>query len=193
MWLSVFVPGFTRGKKKKKSPNFKTEYQHNKIYLHSYFLLYKQPVDSKQKLFGGELGSLLEVSISSHLVVVQSLSCVWLFTLYPMRMLGFPVLHNFLEIAQTRVHWVRDVIQPSSPLSSPSPPVFCSASGSFLMGQLFASGCQNIGASALASVLPMNIQDWFPLGMSGLVSLQSKGCPRAFSITTVQKHHFFGT
>ena len=78
MWLSVFVPGVTvgGGEGGKKSPNFKTEYQHNKIYLHSYFLLYKQPVDSKQKLFGGKVWSLLEVSISSHLVVVQSLSCV---------------------------------------------------------------------------------------------------------------------
>jgi len=189
MWLSVFVPGFTGEKKKKKSPNFKTEYQHNKIYLHSYFLLYKQPVDSKQKLSGGKLGSLLEVSISSNLMLfshsVVSLSD-------PMRMPGFPVLHHLLELAQTYVHWIRDVIQPSSPLSSPSAPVFCPASGSFLMSQHFASGGQNTGASVLASVLPMNIQDWFPLGMTGLVSLQSKGRPRVFSITAVQKHQFFG-
>ena len=65
------------------------------------------------------------------------------------------------------------------------------ASGSFPMGWLFASGSQNIGASA--SVLPMNIQDWFPLGLSGLISLQSKGLTRVFSSTTVGKHQFFGT
>ena len=63
-------------------------------------------------------------------------------------------------------------------------------SGSFLMSQLFTSGGQNIGTSASASVLPMNIQDWFPLGWTGWVSLQSKGLSRVFSSTTVQKHQF---
>ena len=66
------------------------------------------------------------------------------------------------------------------------------ASGSFLMSQFFASGGQSIGASASASVLPMNIQDWFPLGWTGWISLQSKGLSRVFSNTTVQKHQFFG-
>ena len=66
------------------------------------------------------------------------------------------------------------------------------ASGSFPMSQLFTSGGQNIGATASASVLPMNIQDWFPLGWTGLISLQSKGLSRVFSNTTVQKHQFFG-
>ena len=70
-----------------------------------------------------------------------------------------------------------------------------SASGSFPMSQFFASGGQNIGASAStsASVLPMNIQDWFPFGFNGLISLLSKGLSRVFSNTTVQKHQFFGT
>ena len=63
------------------------------------------------------------------------------------------------------------------------------ASGSFLM--LFASGGQSIGASASASILPMNIQDWFPLGLTDLISLQSKGLSRVFANTTVQKHQFF--
>ena len=67
------------------------------------------------------------------------------------------------------------------------------ASGSFPMSQFFASGGQNIGVSVSASVLPMNIQDWFPLGLTGLISLQSKGLSRVFSNTTVQKHQFFGT
>ena len=65
------------------------------------------------------------------------------------------------------------------------------ASGSFPMSQLFASGGQSIGASASAPVLPMNIQDWFPLGWTGCISLQSKGLSRVFSNTTVQKHQFF--
>ena len=65
------------------------------------------------------------------------------------------------------------------------------ASGSFQMSQLFASGGQSIGASASASVLPMNIQDWFPLGWTGLILLQSKGLLRVFSNITVLKHHFF--
>ena len=66
------------------------------------------------------------------------------------------------------------------------------ASGSFLMSQFFASGGQNIGVSASASVLPINIQDWFPLGLTALISLQSKGFLRVFSNTTIQKHQSFG-
>ena len=68
-----------------------------------------------------------------------------------------------------------------------------SASESFLMSWLFASGGQSIGASASASVLPMNIPDWFPLGLTGLISLQCKGLSRVFSNTTVQQHQFFST
>ena len=67
-----------------------------------------------------------------------------------------------------------------------------SVSGSFPMSQFFASGSQSIGVSASASVLPMNIQGWFPLGLTGQISLQSKGLLRVFSNTTVQKHQFFG-
>ena len=65
---------------------------------------------------------------------------------------------------------------------------FFSASGSFPKSQFFSSGGQNIGISASASVLPMNIQDWFPLGWTGWNSLQSKGLSRVFSNTKVQKH-----
>ena len=64
-------------------------------------------------------------------------------------------------------------------------------SGSFQMSQFFASGGQSIGISASASVLLMNIQDWFPLGWIGLISLLSKGLSRVFSNTTVEKHQFF--
>jgi len=66
------------------------------------------------------------------------------------------------------------------------------ASGSFPMSQLFVSGGQSIGVSASTSVLPMNTQDWFPLGCTGWISLQSKRLSRVFSNTTVQKHQFFG-
>ena len=66
------------------------------------------------------------------------------------------------------------------------------ASGSFPMSQFFTSGGQSIGVSASTSVLPMNIQDWSPLGWTGWISLQSKGLSRLFSNTTVQKHQFFG-
>ena len=69
----------------------------------------------------------------------------------------------------------------------------CPASGSFPMSQLFAPGGQRIGVSVSASVLPMNIQDWFPLGWTDWISLQSKGFSRVFSKTTVQKHQFFHT
>ena len=67
------------------------------------------------------------------------------------------------------------------------------ASGSFPISQLFAWGGQSTGVSALASSLPMNTQDWSPLGWTGWMSLQSKGLSRVFSNTTVQKHQFFGT
>ena len=66
------------------------------------------------------------------------------------------------------------------------------ASGSSQMSQLFASGGQSIGVSASTSVLPLNIHDWFPLGWTGWISLQSKGLSSVFSNTTVQKHQFFG-
>ena len=106
---------------------------------------------------------------------------------------GFPVLHHLLELAQTHVHWVGDTIQPSRPLSSLSSYCFQSflASESFQLSQLSTSDGQSIGVSASASVLPMNTQDWSPLGWTGWISLQPKGLSRVFSNTTVQKHQFF--
>ena len=67
------------------------------------------------------------------------------------------------------------------------------ASGAFPVSQFFISGGQSIGVSASASALPMNIQDWFPLGWTGWISLLTEGLSRVFSNTTVQKHQFFGT
>ena len=80
----------------------------------------------------------------------------------------------------------------SSSVIAFSCPQYFPASGSFQMSQLFAWGGQSIGVSASTSVLPMNTQDWSPLGWTGWISLQSKGFSRVFSNTTVQKHQFFG-
>ena len=107
----------------------------------------------------------------------------------------FPVHHQLPEFTQTHVHWVGNVIQPSHTLLSSSPPAFnlTQHQGLFKISQFFASGGQSIAVSASASVLLMNIQDWFSLGWTGWISLQSKGLSRVSPNTTVQKHQFFGT
>ena len=119
--------------------------------------------------------------------LVQLLSYVLL--CYPMdcSMPGLPVHHQLPVFTQTPIHWVSDAIQPSHPLLSPSPPAFnlSQHQESFQMSPFFASGGQSIGVSALASVLPMNIQDWSPLGWTGWISLKSRGLSRVFSNTTV--------
>ena len=114
---------------------------------------------------------------------------------YPMdcSMPGSPVHHQYPEPTQTHSIESVDAIQPSHPWSSPFSCLQCfPASGSFPVSQFFVSGSQSIGVSASASVFPMNIQDWFPLGWTGWISLQSKGLSKVFSNTTVQKHQFFG-
>ena len=122
---------------------------------------------------------------------VQSLSHVRLFvtTWTALRQASLPITNPksllklmLIELVMTANHLI---------LSSPSPQSFW-ASESFPMSQFFASGGQSIGVSPSASVLPMNIQDWFPLGLTELISLQSKRFSKIFSNTTVQKHQFFG-
>ena len=104
---------------------------------------------------------------------------------------GFLVLHYVPEFAQTHIYWVSDATQSSHPLLPASPPALSfPTSGSFPVSRLFASGGQRTGASASASVLPINIQGWFSLGWTGLISVLSKGHSRVFSNTTVQKHQF---
>ena len=88
--------------------------------------------------------------------------------------------------------WCHPAIS-SSVIPFSSCPKSLPASGSFPMSQLFASGGPSIGVSASVSVLPMNTQNWSPLGWTGWISLQSKGLTRVFSNTTVQKHQFFST
>ena len=87
--------------------------------------------------------------------------------------------------------WCHPAIS-SSVVPFSSCPQYLPASESFPMSQLFTWGGQSTGVSALASVLPVNTQDWSPLGWAGWISLQSKGLSRVFSNTTVQKHQFFG-
>ena len=122
-------------------------------------------------------------SVTSHVQLCASMDC---------STPGFPDLHPLPEFAQTHVHWVDDAIQPSHPLL---PFSYClqsfPASGSFPMSQLFWSGGQSIVASASPSVRPVNIQSWFPLGLTGLISLLFKGHSRVFPSITVQKHQFF--
>ena len=103
-------------------------------------------------------------------------SCLTLYNRMDCSVPAFPVLPYLLEIVQTHVHWVTDAIQPSCPLSSES----------FLVSRLFTSGGQSIGALASASVLPMNIQDWFPLGLTGLI-LQSKGSQESSPIPQLKR------
>ena len=106
---------------------------------------------------------------------------------------GLPVNHKLPEFTQSHVHRVGDAIQPSHPLSSPSPPApNPSRHQSLFQWVNFTSGGQSIGVSALASVLPMNTLDWSPLEWTGWISLQSKGLSRVFSNITIQKHQFFG-
>ena len=108
--------------------------------------------------------------------IVQSLNCVWLCNPMDCSISVFPVLNYFSELAQTHVHWVDDAIQPSHPLSSPSPPALVFPD----IRVFFTSSGQSIGASASAAVLPMSIQGWFPLGLTCVISLQSKGLSRTF-------------
>ena len=87
--------------------------------------------------------------------------------------------------------WCHPTISSSVIPFSSSPQSF-PASGSFQMSQFFTSGGQSIGVSAIASVLPLNIRDWSPLGWAGWIFLQYKGLSRVFSNTTIQNHQFFG-
>ena len=133
----------------------------------------------------------MKISASVHLSSVAQL-CVTLCDPMDCSTPGFPVHHQLPKVLQTLAHWVGDAIQPSHPLSSTSPPDFkLSQNWYFPMSLFFASDGQTIGVSASESVLSMNIQDWFPLGWTDWISLQSKGLSTVFSNTTVQKHQFF--
>ena len=140
------------------------------------------------------MGSRWQAKLVTALSSVQSLSCVRLFETPWLQHARHPCpsptpgpYSNSCPLSR----WCHPTIS-----SSVIPFSFClqslPASGSFPMNQFFPSGGQSIRASPPASVLPINIQDWFPLGWTGWISLQSKGLSRVFSTTTVQKHQFFG-
>ena len=125
-----------------------------------------------------------------HFISVQfsSVSRVQLCDLMNLSTPGLPVDHQLLESTQTHIHWVSDAIQPSYPLSSPSPLALNLSQHQSLFQWVNSSHevAKELGVSASASVLPMNAQDWSPLGWIGWISLQSKGLLRVFSNTTVQ-------
>ena len=126
------------------------------------------------------------------LVLIQLVSHVWFYA-FPMHcsMPGFPVLHYLPEFAQIYVHWVDEAINLTSSVAPFSSCLLSfPGSGSFPVSQLLAGG-RSIRSPASASVLPMNILGWFPLGLTSLICLQSKGLSRVFSNTTVQRHQFF--
>ena len=126
-----------------------------------------------------------EVSLCFSSVQFSSVtwSCLSLCNPMECSMLGLPVYHQLLEFTQTHVHLVSDAtIQPSHPLSSPSPPASNPSQHQGLFQWVNSSWSgQSIGVSASALVLPMNTQDWSPLGWTGWISLQSKRLSRAFS------------
>ena len=125
----------------------------------------------------------------AFVVAVQSLSHVQLFatpqTAACQAFLSFTISQNLLKLMSI------ELVMPSSHLILCHPLLICLQSGSFLMCPLVASGGQSIGVPGSTAVLPMNIYNWFPLGLTGLISLQSKELSTVFSNTTVQKHQFF--
>ena len=127
--------------------------------------------------------------LSNALVVVQLLSQVWPLWPHGLQHARFPCPSLSPRVGSNSCPLSR-WCHPSCPVVPFSCLQSFTASGSFPMCQLFVSGGQSPGAGA--SVLPMNIQGWFPLGWTGLISLQSKGLSTVFSNTTVQKHQFFG-
>ena len=118
------------------------------------------------------------VPYAFQLIVQSLLNRVWLCDPINCSTPGFPVLHYLLEFAQIYVHWVSDAIQPSHPLAL-----------HLSHHQALYIRWPKYWSSASASVLPMNIQALFPLGLTGLISLQSKELSRIFSSTIIQKHH----
>ena len=146
----------------------------------------------KNTVYPIESPSVWFIDVLIDVVAVQSLSHLQLFA-SPWSMPGLPVLHYLLESAQ--IMSIESMMLSNHVILCHSLLICLQsfpASGSFQMSQLFSSGGQSIGDSVSASVLPMNIQDWFTLVLTSLISLHSKRLSRVFSNTTVQKHQFFG-
>ena len=164
--------------------------------IHYYYIIIQHYYHSKKKPCTHQRSpsNFLYSSPSVQLSSVQSLSHVWL-PATPWTTACQSSLSITNSQSSPKLMSIESVMPSVSssviPFSSCLQPF--SASGSFQMSQLFASGGQSIGVSASASVLPINVQDRFPLGLTGWIPLQSKGLSRVFSNTTVQKHQPFGT
>ena len=130
----------------------------------------------------------INIALRHHCSVTKS--CPTICDPMDCSMSRFPVLHWVCSNSCSMNQWYHPFISSSIASFSSCPQSFL-ASGSFTMSRLFASGGQSFEASTSAPVLPMSIQDWFPLGFTSLISLLSKGLSRVFSSTTVQKHQFF--
>ena len=151
-------------------------------------MIYLQKYQLKKKVWPlhRQLGHLLHCCLVSKLWLT-------LWNLLDWSTPGFPDLHYCLGCAQTHVHCVGDAILLSHYLSPPSPIFSLWQHQSLSTSQIFSACGHSIGASVSALVLPMNIQDWFPLGMTDLISLLSKELSRVFTCTTLWKHQFFST
>ena len=167
------------------------------------------PEGFQQSIFRGQVGGccrvcdqlvynslIVDVEVTGHyhsFSSVQSLSHVWLCDPMNCSTPGLPVHHQLPEFTQTHVHWVSDAIQTSHPLSSLSPAFNLSQhQGLFKWVNSSHQMAKVLEFQLQQSVLPMNTQDWSPLGWTGWIFLQSKGLSRIFSNTTVQKHQFLG-
>ena len=150
----------------------------------SFIIDCKSPVSSLI-LYTASLGCLIVVQLLNH---VQLFMTPW--TAARQASLSITISQSLLKLVSI------ELVMPSNHFILCHPllllPSIFPSLGVFPVDQLFTSGGQSIGTSPSALVLPMNIQDWFPLGLTGWISLQSKGLSRVFSTTTVQKNHFFG-
>ena len=145
-------------------------------------------INTIEKIFWGYLSKEDQFSSVQKLSRVRLFVTPWIATPRPPCPSPTPRVHSNSCLSSW---WCHPAIS-SSIIPFSSCPQSLPASGSFPMSQLFAWGGQSIGVSASASILPMNTQDWSPLGWTGWISLQSKGLSRVFSNTTVEKHQFFG-
>ena len=131
---------------------------------------------------------------SHYIVVVEALSCVWLFvipwTAAHQVSLSFTNFQSLLRLTSVKLVMLSNHLIQNCPLLLP---LILPSIRYFPVSQLFISGSQSTGASSLAWVLSINIQDWFSLGLTGLISLLSKGLSRVYSSTTIWRYQFSGT
>ena len=170
------------------------EYLPSLHYCSDYFLLFFKKQQGRNNIITlnviklGDRARANQLLLFSHQVMSESL---WPRRLKHARFLCLPLSPGVCSNSCPLIRWCYLTISSSAAASS-----FCLqsflASGSFPISWLFVSNGQNIRASTSALVLPMNIQDWFPLGLTGLISLESKLLSRVFPSTTIQKHQFFG-